>query len=140
MSAKPFGRIRRLADPAVFQALLRKGRRQAEGAVTARALDSDAVGRLGLSIAKRYLRRATARNAVKRIVREAYRSRGSELDGMDVLFMLTEGSRGREETKRLPEMLKSRQGRQQLRLAVDAVLNRLSSEARRTNVRGGPPQ
>ena len=140
MSAKPFGRVRRLADGAVFKALLTKGRRQAEGAVTARGLESDGVGRLGLSIAKRHLRKATARNAMKRIIREAYRARGTALERMDVLFMLTEGSRGREDVKRIPEMLKSAEGRSDIRSAVNAVLDRLHSGAQLRLDRGNPPQ
>ncbi|MDX2218881.1 MAG: ribonuclease P protein component [Burkholderiales bacterium] len=140
MSAKPFGRVRRLADGAVFRALLTKGRRQAEGAVTARVLFGDGVGRLGLSIAKRHLRKATARNAMKRIIREAYRARGTALERMDVLFMLTEGSRGREDVRRVPQKLKSADGRSQIRSAVDAVLDRLQSGTHRAPDRGNSPQ
>lgn len=129
MSAKPLGRVRRLADGAVFQSLLRKGRRRVLGVVAALVQQSDGHGRLGLSIAKRHLRKATSRNALKRIMREAYRLRGPALQGMDVLFMLSEGSQSREEIKLLPAALKQATGRRVVRQAVDTVLDRIQADA-----------
>lgn len=132
MSAKPLSRVRRLADGAVFQALLRKGRRRVQGAVAAKVLDGgDArtgAGRLGLSIAKRHLRKAIDRNRMKRQVREAYRQRGQRLDGMDVLFMLAEGSKAREELKRVPAELHTAAGRRRLRSSVEAVLDLIEAD------------
>ncbi len=125
MPATPLGRIRRLADGAVFQALLRKGKRHSRGVVTARVLQGKDVGRLGLSIAKRHLRLATDRNTMKRIVREAYRARGLALAGQDVLFMLTEGSRAKEDRKLLPDQIKRASGRRELRVLVDSVLDQI---------------
>jgi ribonuclease P protein component len=44
--------------------------------------------RLGLIIAKRHLRRAIDRNLVKRLVREAFRIRHSELPSRDLIVRL----------------------------------------------------
>jgi ribonuclease P protein component len=122
MSVKPLGRVRRLTDAAVFQSLLRKGRRYTHGVITARVLDAAAVGRLGLSIAKRHLKKASDRNKLKRIIREAYRLRGDATEGMDVLFMLADGGKIREELKRVPATLKTADGRRNLRSSIEEVL------------------
>lgn len=41
-------------------------------------------GRLGISLSKRSLRHATARNRVRRLLREAFRKRRAEASGLDV--------------------------------------------------------
>jgi ribonuclease P protein component len=53
-----------------------RGGKQTEGA------------RLGLVIAKRHLRRAVDRNLVKRLVRETFRTRRSELPSCDLIVRL----------------------------------------------------
>lgn len=127
MSATPLGRNRRLVGGAIFQALLRKGRRRSYGALSARMLPGgdarDGTGRLGLSIAKRHVRKSVDRNRLKRMVREAYRLRGNRLDGMDILFLLDESGKAREEVKRLPAALRTVAGRRQLRSTVGAILD-----------------
>jgi ribonuclease P protein component len=123
MSVQPLGQNRRLTDAAVFQKLLRKGRRLVNGPISVRLLDAGPVGRVGLSIAKRHLKKATDRNTVKRMAREAYRLRGEAMNGMDVLFLLSESGKGREELRQLPTALKTRAGRQHFRSAIEVVLD-----------------
>jgi ribonuclease P protein component len=43
--------------------------------------------RLGLAIAKRQIRKAVARNRLKRLVREAFRHDRVRLDGLDLVVM-----------------------------------------------------
>ena len=43
--------------------------------------------RLGLAIAKKHSRNATARNRIKRIVRESFRHNQAELDGLDIVVI-----------------------------------------------------
>ena len=43
--------------------------------------------RLGLAISKKNCRRATARNRIKRIVRESFRRHSAELEGLDIVVM-----------------------------------------------------
>jgi ribonuclease P protein component len=46
-----------------------------------------AYSRLGLAIAKKIVRRAVARNRLKRIVRESFRTAGRQLNGLDIVIM-----------------------------------------------------
>ena len=43
--------------------------------------------RLGLAIAKKRIRRASARNRIKRLVRESFRYHAAELCGLDVVVL-----------------------------------------------------
>jgi ribonuclease P protein component len=48
----------------------------------------DSPGRLGLAVSKKQLRRAVDRNRFKRLIRETYRHRHSELTGRDIVVMV----------------------------------------------------
>ena len=55
--------------------------------------DSGARGaRLGLAIAKKHCRKATARNRIKRIVRESFRQNQASLDGLDIVVINQPGA------------------------------------------------
>ena len=43
--------------------------------------------RLGLAISKKHCRMATARNRIKRIIRESFREHQAELAGLDIVVM-----------------------------------------------------
>lgn len=47
--------------------------------------------RLGLVIAKKHVRKAVARNRVKRIVRESFRLRQADLAGLDIVVLARKG-------------------------------------------------
>ncbi len=47
--------------------------------------------RLGLAVARRHLRRATARNRVKRLIRESFRRHQELLRGLDLVVMVRPG-------------------------------------------------
>lgn len=81
-----------------------------------RVLPTEESGSVGLSIAKKLLKRATDRNLVKRIFREAYRARAAEFKQADILMMLMQK----------PD-LKGAQSRAQLRFAADQALERVQS-------------
>lgn len=49
---------------------------------------TEAVSRLGMVIAKRNARLAVSRNAIKRVIREVYRLRRSELPAKDLVIRL----------------------------------------------------
>ena len=81
-----FDRARRITRRVDFERLLREGtRRSADGYLfyTTRRVCGSA--RLGIVISRRHARLAATRNAVKRIIREAFRLEQSRLGPIDVL-------------------------------------------------------
>ena len=83
----------RLHRPSEFAAAL-KGKRLARGAlfiVSAAPLAGDAplpCARLGLIVAKRFAARASTRNAIKRVIREAFRATRQDLPAADYVVRL----------------------------------------------------
>lgn len=82
----------RLHRPSEYAAAL-KGKRIARGALLVMTTPRDPTegtdeARLGLVIAKRYAVRAVTRNAIKRVIREAFRLRRHELPQCDYVFRL----------------------------------------------------
>lgn len=84
----------RLHRPSEY-ALALKGRRLARGALfvvmTPRNPPAEPVvpsARLGLIIAKRFAAQSVTRNAIKRVIREAFRHRRLELPARDLVFRL----------------------------------------------------
>ena len=59
--------------------------------VLARPNDKD-IARLGLAISKKHCRRATARNRIKRIIRESFRAQQSLLNGVDIVVISQAGA------------------------------------------------
>lgn len=84
----------RLHRPSEYASAL-KGRRLARGALfvvmTPRSDPASAppdMARLGLIIAKRFAPKAVTRNAIKRVIRDAFRQRRMELPARDLVFRL----------------------------------------------------
>ena len=81
----------RLHRPSEYAAAL-KGRRVARGALFVlnipRESDANAPARLGMIVAKRLARRAVTRNAIKRVLREAFRAQRHTLPQRDFVFRL----------------------------------------------------
>ena len=66
-----------------------KPERHGDHAVTVLARKHpDTPPRLGLAIAKRAIRHASARNRIKRLVRESFRHAQADLDGFDLVVMV----------------------------------------------------
>jgi ribonuclease P protein component len=49
--------------------------------------NKDELPRLGLAISKKHCRKATARNRIKRVIRESFRQHQQELSGLDVVVI-----------------------------------------------------
>ncbi len=64
--------------------------------VLARARDAASEPRLGLAIAKRQIRRASARNRIKRLIRESFRHHLAQLAGLDIVVMARKGAQEKE--------------------------------------------
>lgn len=50
-------------------------------------VNDDEIARLGLAISKKQCRKATARNRIKRVTREAFRQHQHELKGLDIVVI-----------------------------------------------------
>ena len=93
MSRATFPAAARLHRPEEFSAAL-SGRRIARGnllvltALTHPASTDQASARLGLVIGKRHAQRATTRNAIKRVLRESFRSMRMDLPAADYVMRL----------------------------------------------------
>lgn len=87
---KPFAfpRHHRLLDGTEFKLVFEQARRvgNAHWTILVRK-HSEPKSRLGLAIAKRYVRRAHERNRLKRIAREVFRHFSHQLQGMDLVIM-----------------------------------------------------
>lgn len=91
-----FRRSSRLRDSAGFRAVLRGGRRTTAPHFQVYALANGLdVPRLGLIVGAKAERSAVRRNSFKRLVREAFRARQSELAGLDVVVQLRGGGGNR---------------------------------------------
>jgi ribonuclease P protein component len=87
-SDERFGKARRLLDAAAFGRVFKKPTRSRDNLFTVlhrRNKTMDA--RLGLAISKRHCRKATARNRIKRIIRESFRQHQALLSGLDIVVM-----------------------------------------------------
>jgi len=95
-TAQSFPPAARLHSPAQFAPAL-KGRRigredwlilSAARALPREAAPPEPCARLGMVIAKRYAKRAVTRNAIKRVLREAFRQQQTTLPPRDYVFRL----------------------------------------------------
>jgi ribonuclease P protein component len=84
-----FPKTARLPDRAVFERVLRHGKRYRTQGLTVSYLPGNQPrARLGLVVPKRQVRHATMRNRIKRVVRESFRMHGSSLCPGDVVVLV----------------------------------------------------
>jgi ribonuclease P protein component len=84
-----FPRNARLLTPESFKSVFADGRRFSYPGVSAVVRDNAGDGpRLGLAIAKKVLKRAVARNRVKRWTRESFRRKAAGMAPVDVVIMV----------------------------------------------------
>jgi ribonuclease P protein component len=86
--ANRFTRDNRLLDAAAFGRVFEKATRSRDNLFTVlcRPNQQD-IARLGLAISKKHCRRATARNRIKRVIRESFRQQQALLSGLDVVVI-----------------------------------------------------
>jgi ribonuclease P protein component len=88
--AKPstFRRLSRLTNSAEFDRVFRENQRSVDDFFTVLYRPNGLMRpRLGLAIAKKMVRRAVARNRLKRIIRESFRVTERQLNGIDIVIM-----------------------------------------------------
>ncbi len=85
-----FTRRHRLLQAADFDRVFRRATRSKDRYFTVlfRHANSN-TARLGLAIAKKHCKLATGRNRIKRLVRESFRQRRPDLNGLDIVVMNT---------------------------------------------------
>ena len=77
-----------MLDAASFGRVFEKATRSRDKWFTVLCRKNDlAIARLGLAISKKQCRKATARNRLKRIIRESFRHHHDALEGLDIVVM-----------------------------------------------------
>jgi ribonuclease P protein component len=88
-----FPREHRLGKPADFQHVFSKPFKSVDACLTVLARPGPQQhARLGLAIAKKNIRKAVARNRLKRLIRESFRLRQATLGGLDIIVMARSGA------------------------------------------------
>lgn len=84
-----FQKHQRLLTGAAFSRVFKKARRSRDKCFTvlARRTNDDLPARLGLAISKKHCKKASARNRIKRVVRESFRLHQAELQGLDIVVI-----------------------------------------------------
>jgi ribonuclease P protein component len=77
-----------LLNAAAFGRVFKKATRSRDKLFTVLCRQSnDKIARLGLAISKKYCRKATARNSIKRVIRESFRKHPQQLAGLDIVVI-----------------------------------------------------
>jgi len=88
IDAKAFPRPNRLTHAADYDRVFKRAKRSGDLFFTVLYCRNDlGYPRLGLAIAKKRVRRAVARNRLKRIIRDSFRRAKSQLLGVDIVIM-----------------------------------------------------
>ncbi len=83
-----FQKENRLLDAAAFTRVFEKAARSRDKYFTVLTRNNqDEVARLGLAISKKHCRKATARNRIKRVIRESFRQHQVPLAGLDIVVI-----------------------------------------------------
>jgi len=88
---RPCHRLRSAAD---FERVYRGGKRAGDGLFAVNALANElGFARLGMSVSTRSVGNSVRRNRVRRIIRELFRERRSELPGVDLVVTSRPGAK-----------------------------------------------
>jgi len=93
IDAQAFPRPNRLTHAADYDRVFKNAKRSGDPFFTILYCRNDlGYPRLGLAIAKKRVRRAVARNRLKRIIRDSFRHAKSQLLGVDIVIMARDQS------------------------------------------------
>jgi len=103
-----FTRELRLLTPAQFKSVFTKPIKASSAEITLLAVaNCEQHPRLGLTVAKRYVKKAHQRNKIKRIIRDSFRLHQHDLPSVDIVVLVRSGVLDMEnaELKKLVEKL-----------------------------------
>lgn len=92
MTSYTFTRELRLLTPAQFKSVFSNPIKASSAEITLLAIpNSEQHPRLGLTVAKRYVKRANQRNRIKRIIRDSFRLNQHDIPHLDIVVLVRNG-------------------------------------------------
>lgn len=92
MTSYTFTRELRLLTPAQFKSVFSNPIKASSAEITLLAIpNSEQHPRLGLTVAKRYVKRANQRNRIKRVIRDSFRLNQHDIPHLDIVVLVRNG-------------------------------------------------
>ncbi|AAN53093.1 ribonuclease P protein component [Shewanella xiamenensis] len=92
MTSYTFTRELRLLTPAQFKSVFSNPIKASSAEITLLAIpNSEQHPRLGLTVAKRYVKRANQRNRIKRVIRDSFRLNQHNIPHLDIVVLVRNG-------------------------------------------------
>jgi ribonuclease P protein component len=92
LTSYTFTRELRLLTPAQFKSVFSNPIKASSAEITLLAIpNSEQHPRLGLTVAKRYVKRANQRNRIKRIIRDSFRLNQHDIPHLDIVVLVRNG-------------------------------------------------
>jgi ribonuclease P protein component len=92
LTSYTFTRELRLLTPAQFKSVFSNPIKASSAEITLLAIpNSEQHPRLGLTVAKRYVKRANQRNRIKRVIRDSFRLNQHDIPHLDIVVLVRNG-------------------------------------------------
>ncbi|NMH66795.1 ribonuclease P protein component [Shewanella salipaludis] len=92
MTSYTFTRELRLLTPAQFKSVFSNPVKASSAEITLLAIpNTENHPRLGLTVAKRYVKRANQRNRIKRVIRDSFRLHQHDIPALDIVVLVRNG-------------------------------------------------
>ncbi|QIR16049.1 ribonuclease P protein component [Shewanella aestuarii] len=92
MTSYTFSRELRLLTPAQFKSVFTNPIKASSAEITLLAVpNSEHHPRIGLTVAKRFVKRANQRNRIKRVIRTSFRLHQHDLPALDIVVLVRNG-------------------------------------------------
>ncbi|GIU04153.1 MULTISPECIES: ribonuclease P protein component [Shewanella] len=92
MTSYTFTRELRLLTPAQFKSVFSNPIKASSAEITLLAIpNTEQHPRMGLTVAKRYVKRANQRNRIKRVIRDSFRLNQHDIPHLDIVVLVRNG-------------------------------------------------